>query len=94
VDPSLFEEQVEAALLEAVASAESDATAAAAVGSGAKSLMPRLRALAGVKGAVDAFCDGVFVAAEDEAVRRNRIALLRRVVALASGAVDLSLLQV
>jgi glycyl-tRNA synthetase len=93
VDASLFESDVEGALLGAVAAAEVKVAEAKAAGSGVESLMPRLRALAAIKREVDGFCDGVFVAAEDEAVRENRIALLRRVVELTGCAVELSLLQ-
>lgn len=93
VDAALFEEDVEVALLKSVVAAEADVTKAEAAGSGVESLMPRLRALAAIKSDVDGFCDGVFVAAENEAVRENRVALLRRVVALSGSAVELSLLQ-
>jgi glycyl-tRNA synthetase beta chain len=49
--------------------------------------------LAGLRGAVDAFFDQVMVMAEDEALRNNRLALLRRLSDLFLQAADLSRLQ-
>lgn len=49
--------------------------------------------LAGLRGAVDAFFDQVMVMAEDEAVRNNRLALLKRLSDLFLQAADLSRLQ-
>ena len=42
---------------------------------------------------ITAFFDAVLVMDKDEALRRNRLALLRRVADLAAGIVDLSKLQ-
>lgn len=89
VDKNLFEEDVEHALLDALGNAEASCENVGAEGE----LMARLRALSSMKNAVDAFCDGVFVAAEDERVRSNRIALLLRVANISEPVVDLSLLQ-
>ncbi|MEW6647480.1 MAG: glycine--tRNA ligase subunit beta [Pseudomonadota bacterium] len=49
--------------------------------------------LAGLRGAVDAFFDQVMVMAEDETVRNNRLALLKRLSELFLQAADLSRLQ-
>ncbi|WP_127474505.1 glycine--tRNA ligase subunit beta [Sulfurivermis fontis] len=49
--------------------------------------------LAGLRGAVDAFFDQVMVMAEDETVRNNRLALLKRLSDLFLQAADLSRLQ-
>jgi glycyl-tRNA synthetase len=86
VTESLFEDVVENALLAAIQSAENAVAVDASV-------LSRVRAVAGVKTAVDAFCDGVFVAADDSRVRDNRVAMLRRVVGLTNSAIDLTLLQ-
>ena len=43
--------------------------------------------------AIDRFFDEVLVMAEDETVRRNRLALLQRIAALADGVVDMSQLE-
>jgi glycyl-tRNA synthetase beta chain len=60
--------------------------------------MPRitegvLRQLAGLRGDVDEFFDGVMVMAEDVALRRNRLALLRSVEDLFLRVADISRLQ-
>jgi glycyl-tRNA synthetase beta chain len=52
-----------------------------------------LRAIAEVKPAVDEFFDKVLVMAEDEAVRRNRLALLREVSSLFADLADFRKLQ-
>ncbi len=49
-----------------------------------------LKALAVLKAPVDAFFDGVMVNAEDEALRRNRLALLRQLHAAMNQVADLS----
>jgi glycyl-tRNA synthetase len=43
--------------------------------------------------AINQFFDDVLVMAEDESLRRNRLALLQRIVALADGVADMSKLQ-
>lgn len=48
---------------------------------------------AGLRGAVDAFFDGVMVMDEDPALRRNRLALLQRVNTLCCGTAELGLLR-
>ena len=51
---------------------------------------PALVALAGVRGAVDAFFDKVLVNAEDLAVRANRLALLTGLEKLLNRVADIS----
>lgn len=51
-----------------------------------------LQALAGLRGPVDAFFDGVMVNAEDKAVRGNRLALLRTIGGQFNAVGDISLL--
>ncbi|MDO8788645.1 MAG: glycine--tRNA ligase subunit beta [Sulfuritalea sp.] len=51
-----------------------------------------LKALAGLRGAVDAFFDGVMVMADDAATRANRLALLSRLTGLMNRVADISLL--
>lgn len=54
---------------------------------------PALRALAELREPVDTFFDKVMVMAEDESVRRNRLALLNQVGNLCSRVADISRLQ-
>jgi glycyl-tRNA synthetase beta chain len=53
-----------------------------------------LKALAGLRGAVDAFFDGVMVMAEEPLVRANRLALLRQLAGLMNQVADISRLSV
>ena len=52
-----------------------------------------LTELAGMRDTVDAFFDQVMVMAEDEAVRKNRLALLNQTRALFIQIADISVLQ-
>jgi len=52
-----------------------------------------LTELAGLRAAVDAFFDNVMVMADDEAVKNNRLALLKQLQGLFIGIADISLLQ-
>lgn len=88
VDDALFEDDVETALLSALSSAEDRVASADSA-----DIMTRVRAVADLKESVDAFCDTVYVSADDEAVKMNRVAMLQRVANLTSGALDLTLLQ-
>ncbi|HHQ42156.1 MAG TPA: glycine--tRNA ligase subunit beta [Chromatiales bacterium] len=78
VDPSRLAEPAERALHEAVARAEAEIAAPLAAGD----YEAALRRLAALRGPVDAFFDQVLVMAEDEAVRANRLALLRALAGL------------
>jgi glycyl-tRNA synthetase beta chain len=49
-----------------------------------------LRAIAGLRGAVDGFFEGVMVMADEDAVRINRLALLTGVARLFEGIADFS----
>jgi len=52
-----------------------------------------LKALAGLRAAVDAFFDGVMVMAEDTQIRSNRLALLSRLAGLMNRVADISKLS-
>lgn len=51
-------------------------------------LFDLLQASQGLIGPTGAFFDSVFVMSEDEAVRQNRLALLRDIAALPMGIID------
>jgi glycyl-tRNA synthetase beta chain len=59
----------------------------------ARDYVAALRTIAEIKPAVDAFFDKVLVMAEDEAVRRNRLALMREVSALFADVADFRKIQ-
>ena len=86
VDPALFDEDEEKALFAAVTKAETDAADAIA----GIDYEAAMRALAGLRGPVDAFFDKVLVNAEDEKVRANRLALLARIRAATGQVADFS----
>lgn len=71
-DPALCREPSEKALLEAL----SKAGEAAGVALGKADFEAAMRAMAALRGPVDAFFEAVMVNAEDPAIRRNRLALL------------------
>jgi len=81
VDESLLSEPAEVGLQSAILGL----TAATAGG-----YEERLRALAGLRGPVDRFFDQVLVMAEDERLRRNRLALLESALALFYRVADVS----
>lgn len=85
VNPGLFEMIEEEALWSAC-------RAASAALSPNMGLREFLEAVAPLAESVDAFFDKVFVMAEDEAIRTNRLALLREVASLQNGVADLSCL--
>lgn len=86
VDPSLLAEPAESALHAAIEAAAPQADAAFAAGD----YTGALRALAALRGPVDAFFDGVMVNAEDARLRANRLALLARLHAAMNRVADLS----
>lgn len=86
VDPSLLAEPAESALHAAIEAAAPRADAAFAAGD----YTGALRALAALRGPVDAFFDGVMVNAEDARLRANRLALLARLHAAMNRVADLS----
>ena len=75
VERSLFERDEEHALLDQLRKAES--RAAEAIGSG--DFEAAMRAVATLRDPIDAFFEAVMVNADDEAVRANRLALMRRI---------------
>ncbi|ANX04509.1 glycine--tRNA ligase subunit beta [Immundisolibacter cernigliae] len=89
VDPALFEQPAETALLDALTAAEQSATALVEQGD----YVALCRQLATLRGPVDAFFDAVMVMADDAAVRRSRLALLARLHRLFLAVADLSRLQ-
>lgn len=74
-DPSLFAQDEERALAEAIDAAESAAGAAAS----AEDFAAAMSALARLRAPVDAFFDNVTVNADDPALRENRLKLLSRI---------------
>lgn len=74
IDDAALVEPAERALAEALAPALVDTDALLARGD----YVGTLQRLAALRGPVDAFFDGVMVMADDAAVRRNRLALLKR----------------
>ena len=93
VDPALFEQEEERALFAALLAAEARVAASlAAGGAGASRVRALFEAAEGLAGPLDAFFTGVFVMAEDERVRGNRLALAGRVAGLPRGALDLAAL--
>jgi glycyl-tRNA synthetase beta chain len=89
VNPSLLSEAAEQALHQAIAVAAPgiEAQLADADYAGA------LKALAGLRSAVDAFFDNVMVMAEDAAIRANRLALLSQLAGLMNRVADISRLS-
>ncbi|WP_136660403.1 glycine--tRNA ligase subunit beta [Nitratireductor sp. XY-223] len=75
VDSALLQEPAEKSLSEAVDKAEESAAAAIAT----EDFATAMRALGALRQPVDTFFDDVLVNAEDDAVRANRLALLRRI---------------
>ena len=86
VAPALFEHREEGSLWETTQAAAARLTP----GSTVTELISELEAL---QHPINAFFDKVFVMADDEAVRGNRLALLKRVADLPTGIADLTQLQ-
>ena len=89
LDPDLFEETAEEGLYEAYREARLEVTPESSV----DELLTAFRPLVDV---IDAYFEresGVLVMADDEAVRKNRLAQLQRIASLADGIVDLSRLE-
>jgi glycyl-tRNA synthetase len=89
LDPELFEQPAEEELYEAYQDARLEVTPASSVDAFLTAFLP----LVDVIDAYFARESGVLVMAEDEAVRRNRLAQLQHIAALADGIVDLSRLE-
>jgi len=89
VDNALFLEEQEHGLFLAIESATPEIEAKLAAGDYTGALI----ALAGLRGNVDAFFDGVMVMAEDAKLRANRLALLSRLAGLMNRVADISKLS-
>jgi glycyl-tRNA synthetase len=86
VDPEAFEEEAERELFTALQRAEGQSRPQGSVEAFFQAFLPMVPA-------ITRFFEDVLVMAEDEKLRRNRLALLRRVAALADGVADLSRLE-
>ncbi len=89
VEPALFREDAEKALSAAVDAATPGIEAQLATGD----YTGALKALAGLRAAVDRFFDDVMVMAEEAPVRANRLALLGRLAGLMNRVADISKLS-
>jgi glycyl-tRNA synthetase beta chain len=89
VNPDLLREDAERLLSEQVAARRAEVEPLYARGD----YREALKRLAALRGAVDTFFDQVMVMAEDEALKRNRLALLDGLGNLFLGAADISRLQ-
>ncbi len=89
VDPALLHEAAEKALFEQLTAAAPGIEAQLAAGD----YTAALKALAGLRGAVDAFFNDVMVMAEEAPIRANRLALLSRLANLMNRVADISKLS-
>jgi len=89
VDLALLQEDAEKVLFTHVELATPGIEAQLAAGDNTAAL----KALAGLRGSVDAFFDGVMVMAEDTQIRSNRLALLSRLAGLMNRVADISKLS-
>jgi glycyl-tRNA synthetase beta chain len=86
VDTKLLQSNEEKALAETIAKVEAELTT---IGN----YQERLTRLAALRNDVDAFFDNVMVNADDEAVKANRLAMLKKLEAMFSSVADISMLQ-
>lgn len=89
VNPSLFAEEAEAALAEALAAAETDVTKALAE----EDFSTAMTQLSSIRSIVDIFFDKVTVNAEEPGLRNNRLKLLQQLRLLMDRAADFSRLE-
>jgi glycyl-tRNA synthetase beta chain len=89
LDPDLFEQDCEGALLAAYQGVRDSVATRVEEGAFHGALLE----IARLKAPVDAFFDGVMVMAEDDRVRHNRMALLERLAGLFTGIADFSRLS-
>ncbi|MGQ4877937.1 glycine--tRNA ligase subunit beta [Billgrantia sp. LNSP4103-1] len=89
IDADLLQETAELALFDAISSSRESVMPLFAEGR----YRQALDVLAGLRAPVDAFFDHVMVMAEDDAIRRNRLALLASLQALFLDVADIALLQ-
>jgi glycyl-tRNA synthetase beta chain len=86
VDTKLLQSNEEKALAETIAKVEAELTTI-------DNYQERLTRLAALRDDVDAFFDNVMVNADDEAVKANRLAMLKKLEAMFSSVADISMLQ-
>jgi glycyl-tRNA synthetase len=86
VEESLLTEEAEKQLLNALVQAEGTQRMVGSVDDFLHAFIPMIPA-------INRFFDEVLVMAEDEQLRRSRLALLQRIAALADGVADLSKLE-
>lgn len=86
VDPALLEDGAERELAAAIDAARADVAPRAA----GRDFVGVLKRLAALRAPVDRYFDAVMVMADDPALRRNRLALLRRLRALFLGVADIA----
>lgn len=89
VQTALLQENAEKELFAAAQNVQQQIDSALAQ----KDFQAALHALASLRGAVDAFFENVMVMAEDEALRRNRLALLQLLAAQMNAVADISRLE-
>jgi len=88
-DTALFEEDAERVLFHAMSAADGDVAPLMEK----RAYSAALRRLAELQSPIDSFFDGVMVMADDEAVRKNRLAMLAAIRRLFLGVADLSRLN-
>ena len=88
-DPALFEKEAERMLHDEIIGVETEAEGLARE----SYYLEALERLAGLRSAVDRLFDEVMVMAEDEKVKKNRLALLSRVTGLFMKIADFSKLE-
>ena len=86
VDPQFLTKEEEKALYQALLQLEGKAEELVAQ----EDYLEALKTIATLKEQVDAFFDGVLVMDKDEAIKNNRLALLKRIARLFTGIADLS----
>lgn len=86
IDPSLLQDTAEKALADTIGTVEAELATI-------DNYQERLTRLAALRDDVDAFFDNVMVNADDDAVKANRLALLKKLEGMFGSVADISLLQ-
>lgn len=89
VDESIFKDRVEKDLYTAFLKTQKEVAACVEQGEYKKALA----GIATLRGPVDAFFDGVMVMAEEEALRNNRLSILKEISTLFGGIADFSMIS-
>jgi glycyl-tRNA synthetase beta chain len=89
VDESIFKDRVEKNLYTAFLKTQKEVAACVEQGEYKKALA----GIATLRGPVDAFFDGVMVMAEEEALRNNRLSILKEISTLFGGIADFSMIS-